>query len=68
MTDKQRRMTDSVMSKIIDSLPPSRDRDTAAKALENMPGLSIKGNVTQMAITLSGPIHFAPVTGAERRP
>jgi hypothetical protein len=68
MTDKQRRMTNDVMSRIIDNLPPSKAKDDAAKALEKLPGVSITGNVEQLAITLSGPINFSAPRRAERRP
>lgn len=68
MTDRQRRMTNDVMSKIIENLPPSKDKEEAAKALEKLPSVSITGNVEHLAITLSGPITFSASRRSERRP
>lgn len=67
MTERKQETKD-IISKIIDEMPGGPARSSAEKALEKLPGVSISGNVEQLAITLSGPIHFAAPTRSERRP
>ena len=68
MTDRQKQRTDDIVSRIIDEMPGGPAQDDARKALEKLPGVCIKGDIAQMAITLSGPINFAPPARAARRP
>lgn len=67
MTDSKREAND-LITRLVKGLPDSAEKTAAEAQLSKLPGLNVHGEMSQVAITLSGPINFTMNPKPARRP